>query len=308
MASNHSDRSSHSLQLDLTDYILMIWQRLGYIRQPISQIAGAYVSQSTDMRAGGYPTRGQEFRAGMRATIPMVVGAIPFGVIFGAAAVSGDSGAPTLSPAGALGMSAFVFAGSAQFIAAALIKDGLSVGLIVLTTFIVNLRHALYSASLAPHMKRLPHRWLLPLAFWLTDESYAVVIGRFNRDDGSPHKHWFYFGSAVFMYSNWQLCTVIGVVAGRTIANIESWGLEFAMVVTFIGIVVPLVVTRPMVVSVIVAGGAALVFNNAPNNLGLMIASLLGIVAGYLAETHYPQAQSTPTSDTQTSQRKETAA
>jgi 4-azaleucine resistance transporter AzlC len=229
------------------------------------------------------PTQKQEFLAGMKATIPMIIGAMPFGVILGAVAVTGDS---SLSPTATIGMSLFVFAGSAQFIAAGLVSEGIGVGLIIFTTFIVNLRHALYSASLAPYTKHLPQRWLLPLAFWLTDESYAVAISRYNQSDESPYKHWFYLGSTILMYCNWQLCTILGVIAGKAIPDATSWGLDFAMVVTFIGIVVPLVVNRPMVVSVVVAASTAILFDPLPNKMGLMIASLLGIVAGYLAETH----------------------
>ena len=229
-------------------------------------------------------SRRDEFLAGMKATIPLVIGAIPFGIIFGMTAVAAAPGEESLSPAATMGMSLFVFAGSAQFIASGLVAKGVGTLIIILTTFVVNLRHALYSASLAPYMNHLPQKWLLPLGFWLTDESYAVVISRYSLDDRSRYKHWFYFGSAVLMYINWQLCTFIGVVAGQTIKNAQEWGLDFAMSVTFIGIVVPLIRTRPMLVSAVVAGIGALVFHGMPNNLGLIAASLVGIAAGYLAE------------------------
>jgi 4-azaleucine resistance transporter AzlC len=224
-----------------------------------------------------------EFLAGVRATIPLILGAVPFGVIFGALAVA--NGLPVWA---ALGMSAFVFAGSAQFIAAGLVGEGLPVALIVLTTFVVNLRHALYAASLAPFTRKLPQRWLLPLGFWLTDETYAVVIARYNQPDESPHKHWFYLGSAAAMYANWQLCTLIGVLAGQQIPDPQRWGLDFAMVVTFIGIVVPLIRNRPALASVAAAGIAAAAFNSLPNKLGLMLAAALGIAAGVLAEMIWP--------------------
>ncbi|MCS6825604.1 MAG: AzlC family ABC transporter permease, partial [Caldilinea sp.] len=87
-------------------------------------------------------SRRTEFWRGVRATFPLVVGAIPFGIIFGALAV--NSG---LSATAAAAMSAFVFAGSSQFIAAGLVGGGAGVLLIVMTTFVVNLRHALYSVT-----------------------------------------------------------------------------------------------------------------------------------------------------------------
>jgi 4-azaleucine resistance transporter AzlC len=226
-----------------------------------------------------------EFFAGARATLPLILGAIPFGIIYGAVAVANG-----LSPAAAQGMSLFVFAGSAQFIAAGLVAEGLSVGLIILTTFVVNLRHALYAASLAPLMKHLPQRWLIPFGFWLTDESYAATIGRLNEPDDSPYKHWFYFGSAVAMYTNWQICTLIGIIAGQQIPDPQGWGLDFAMVVTFIGIIVPLIKNKPALISVIVAGLVSVLANGLPNKLGLMIAALAGIAAGVISETAWPVA------------------
>jgi hypothetical protein len=95
----------------------------------------------------------------------LVIGATPFGIIFGALAI--NSG---ISATGASLMSALVFAGSAQFIATGLVANGAAPSLIVLTTFVVNLRHALYAASLAPFLKHLPQGWLALLGFWLTDD------------------------------------------------------------------------------------------------------------------------------------------
>jgi len=184
-----------------------------------------------------------------------------------------------------MGLSLIVFAGSSQFVAAGLVAQGAGVGLIILTTFFVNLRHALYSASLSSHMSQLSQSWRLPLAFWLTDESYAVVIKRYSEADSSPHKHWYYLGSALLMYGNWQLCTVIGIITGQSLAGITDWGLEFAMVVSFIGIVVPLIQTFPMLMCALVAGLVALAANDLPHQLGLMAGALAGIATGWLLET-----------------------
>ena len=210
----------------------------------------------------------------------MVIGAIPFGIIYGTLGVNAG-----LSPWATLGMSLFVFAGSSQFIAAGLIGQGVAIPIIILTTFVVNLRHALYAASLAPYMRGLSQRWLIPLAFWLTDESYAVVVRRYPLRDESPYKHWYHFGSSVIMYSNWQLCTIIGIIAGTQLEGFADLGLDFAMVVTFTGIVVPLIINRPMLVCAVVAGAVAILTQGVPNQLGLLIGSLAGIVAGITLET-----------------------
>jgi 4-azaleucine resistance transporter AzlC len=224
-----------------------------------------------------------EFLAGIRATIPLEIGGIPFAIIFGALAV--NSG---LSPAAAMGFSIFVFAGSAQFIASGLIAQGVGIPLIVFTTFIVNVRHAIYSATLAPHMKHLPQRWLLPLGFWLTDETFVVVITRYNQPDNSPFKHWYHFGSSIFMYVNWNIWTFIGIVAGQNIPDLSRFGLAFAQDVTFIGMIIPQLKNRPMVLAALVAGVSAVAFNNMPNKLGLIIAVFIGIAVGLFAEMLSP--------------------
>jgi 4-azaleucine resistance transporter AzlC len=238
------------------------------------------------MQTDSQPTRRSEFIGGIKATIPLVIGGVPFGIIFGAAAVGSG-----ISPAGALGMSLFVFAGSAQFIAVGLVAAGTDVIWIIITTFVVNARHALYAASLAPYTKRLPHKWLLPLGYMLTDEAFVVVINRYHQPDDSPHKHWYFLGSAGFMYVDWQLSTLVGITAGSTIPDMRNWGLDFALVVTFIGMLVPLIKNRPAVIAVVVASATALLTYSLPNQLYLMVAALAGVIAGVIAESLLPQQQ-----------------
>ena len=220
-----------------------------------------------------------EFWAGGRDTIPLIIGAIPFGLIFGTLATASG-----LSFAGTMAMSALVFAGSAQFIALGLIATGTGWPLIVLTTFVVNLRHALYSATLAPYITRLPSRWQIPLAFGLTDETFVVVVNRYHQADGSVHKRWYHLGSMVFMYTNWQICTFLGLTLGQLIPNAAAWGLDFAMPVTFIGMIVPYLKNRPMLATVWVSGVVALLAYHMPHKLGLIVAALAGIAAGVVIE------------------------
>ncbi len=240
------------------------------------------------------PTRRSEFIAGMKDTIPLVLSATPFGVIYGVAAL--NSG---LSPLAIVGMSLFVFAGSAQFLAAGLVAQGAGVGIIVLTTFFVNLRHALYGASLAPYVRNLSQRWLLPLGFWLTDESYAVVIRHYQQDSAAPFKHWYFLGSTLFMYINWQVWTVVGLLAGQRIQGLAQLGLEFALAVTFIGIVVPLIINWPLLLCALTAGGVAVLAAGLPNQLGLMVAALSAIAVGMIAETLLATPAPEPQPDTE---------
>lgn len=232
-----------------------------------------------------------EFLTGARDIFPLIVGAVPFGLIFGTLATSNG-----LSTKATLAMSAFVFAGSSQFIAAGMAATNASWLLIALTTFVVNLRHLLYAVSLLPYVKKLSQKWKIPLAFLLTDEAFAVTIRHYQLEqtdqqtattqasNKSGLKHWYFLGAALTMYTNWQLCTLIGVLLGQAIPDATSWGLDFAMSVTFIGMIIPYIKNKPMLTSVIVAGTASLLTASLPHKLGLMISAIVGITAGVITE------------------------
>ena len=228
-------------------------------------------------RTGFYASRRGELWAGVRAVLPILLGVVPFGMIYGALAVSG--GIPFWP---ALGMSSIVFAGSAQFIAVTLISGGTPAAIIVLTTFIVNLRHALYGAAVAPHMRRLSAGWKTLLAYLLTDEAFAVVITRYGREDESPNKHWFFLGAAFTLWSTWQTTTLLGILLGARIP--AAWGLDFILPISFIGLVAPPLKTRPAVASAAVAALVAVAAAGLPYKLGLMAAAAAGIAVGLALE------------------------
>ena len=227
-----------------------------------------------------------EFLAGMRDSIPMVVGSLPFGILFGALAVNAG-----LSPFGAQAMSLFVFAGSAQFIAAGLVAQNVSALFIVVTTLVVNLRHALYSATLAPYLRHVKPRWLPLMGFTLTDETFVTVFKRFEERGALPHGQWYFFGSSALMYTDWQLCTLAGIVVGHAIPNPREWGLDFAATVTFTGMIVSMVRNRSTGLAVIVAGVVAMIANPLPNRLGLMLAALAGVAAGVIGKSLFREDQ-----------------
>ncbi|MFC3282813.1 AzlC family ABC transporter permease [Litchfieldella rifensis] len=224
-------------------------------------------------------SRTRELLDGARHILPLLLGAIPFAILFGSLAI--DAG---LTTAQTLGMSLLVFAGAAQFVAITLLAGSAGAAVVLSTTLVINLRHLLYSAALQPHVRHLPSRWRVLLAFWLTDEAYAVVQQRYARDDGSSCKHWFYLGSALAMYANWQLFTLVGVLFGQRVPNLTAWGLDFAMLATFIGIVVPTLRNRPSLAAALVAGGTALASRDLPFQSGMLVAAVAGIVVGVLLE------------------------
>jgi 4-azaleucine resistance transporter AzlC len=224
-------------------------------------------------------SKSTEFINGAKATIPLIIGAIPFGIIFGTLAE--PSG---LSIWGAMAMSLFVFAGSSQFIAVGLLAAGVGPVIIVATTFVVNLRHLLYATALVDKVSHLSQAWRAVLAFGLTDESFAAVNSRYLGRTDTAHAHWFFLGSVVAMYSNWQVCTWLGIGLGELFPNMTEWGLDFAMSVTFLGMVIPYLRNKPMWLAVISAAAFALVLHDLPHQLGLVIAALSGICIGYASQ------------------------
>lgn len=220
-----------------------------------------------------------ELAAGARGALPLLLGTAPFGLIYGALAVAAG-----LSNAAAVAMSLFVFAGSAQFIAVGLVAAGAPVAIIILTTLVVNLRHMLYSATLLPYLKTLPQHWRIALAFWLTDEAFAVCISRYREEDKSPWKHWYQLGASLAMYINWQFWCILGLVLGSRIPDAGAWGLDFALPVTFIGMTIPFIKNRSTVVCVITAAVVSLMTGFMPFKLGLIVAALAGVCAGLLVE------------------------
>jgi 4-azaleucine resistance transporter AzlC len=206
-----------------------------------------------------------------------VIGVLPFGMIYGVLAIG--AGLPSSA---AQAMSAVIFAGSSQFISAQLFGLGAPSLVIVLTVAVVNLRHALYSASIAPYLQRLPERWKWLLAYLLTDEAYAVTITHYNQAGESRHRHWFFLASGLFLWITWQASTAAGIFLGAAIP--ASWSLDFTLALTFIAIVIPGLKDRAGVAAAVTAGIVAVLAAALPFRLGLMAAALAGILAGYWLE------------------------
>ena len=221
--------------------------------------------------------RFREFTAGTRDTVPMLVGAAPFGVIFGTLVASG----PLHLWHGQL-MSLVVFAGSAQFIALGLIAGHAGFAVVWATTLIVNLRHMLYSATLAPHVAHLPMHWRWTLGGLLTDEVFAVAWAHYRLHPPGSVGPYYFLGSGLSMYINWQIWTLAGLLFGAAFPGLQSLGLDFAMVATFIAIVVPQLVAVRFVAAAATSGALAFFWQGWPYKLGLLGAVFAGVVVGVL--------------------------
>jgi len=215
--------------------------------------------------------------SGLQYTLPLLVGVAPFGMIYGVLAVK--AGFP---PAAAQAMSAIVFAGSSQFMIVNLVGGGSLWPVVVLTAVVVNLRHALYSASLAPFLVHLPARWKALLAYVLVDEAYAVGIHHYKEKGAAGNSHWFLLGSGLAVWLCWQASTAVGIFLGAQIP--AEWSLDFTLALTFIAIVVPGLKDRPLLLSAVTAGVTAVAAHSLPYKLGLILAAVAGIAVGLWSE------------------------
>ena len=234
----------------------------------------------------------REFLAGCRDEAPLLLGVAPFGMIYGIAALA--AGVPAWLAQLA---SAIVFAGAAQLVIVQMLAAGAGFVPIALTSGLLNLRHVLYSASMAEYVRHLPRRWRLLLAYVLTDEAYAVAVLRYQQrhaaaadhaehtDSGTPAadatadlRHWYFLGAGFTLWAGWQLSTAAGLLFGATIP--PEWELDFAVPLTFIALLTLLLRERAGQAAALVAGLGALAFAALPYKLGLVAAIVLGLAAG----------------------------
>jgi branched chain amino acid efflux pump len=222
----------------------------------------------------------QEFLLGVRDELPILVGVVPFGMIYGILALSMG-----LEAAAAQSMSYIIFAGSAQIMTVQLVGLAAPAAVMIITGFVINLRHALYSASVAPYVKHLGPAWKGILAYLLTDEAYAVTITHYRQEGELHNKHWYFLGAGLALWTSWQISTAAGIFLGAQLP--ASWGLEFTLALTFIALVVPQLKDRPSILAALTAGLVSVLAAGLPYKLSLLTAGLVGIVVGLWSEQRW---------------------
>jgi predicted branched-subunit amino acid permease len=218
-----------------------------------------------------------DFRSGFVEMLPACLGLIPFGLVCGVGAAA--AGADLL---GALGMSAIIFSGAAQILASQLLAAGAPVAVVVLTCAVLGLRFLMYSAAMAPVLKTLSPPWQRAVSFLLTDQAFAASIRKFDPH-GDPRSGALHFlGGGMALWSSWQIDNVIGYFAGNVIP--AAWSLEFTVPLCFIALLAPALRGVPPTVAAMTAGAFVLALSGLPMRLNLVVAGVLGIVAGTAAE------------------------
>jgi len=219
----------------------------------------------------------RDFIAGARDALPILLGVVPFAMICSVAAISVG-----LTPFEAIGMNFIVFAGASQLAVLQLMGEGAFWLVMLLTAWVINLRFTMYSASLAPYLQKEPLHRKAPFAYILSDQAFGVTMSHFaNEMPANPA--WYYYGVAAAIWATWNISAIVGALLGTLVP--ESWGLDFAFPLSFMALMFAALKDRPTVLAAVAGGLIAVLARGLPYNLGLVLAALLGIGTGVLAES-----------------------
>jgi 4-azaleucine resistance transporter AzlC len=208
----------------------------------------------------------------------IAVSAAAFGFVFGLSAQRAG-----FLPIEAVAFSTIVFAGAAQFAAVGYIAGGIAWPIIFLLTALLNARHLLYSAALAPWLRGVPLPRRVIIAHLLTDESFALSIAHFTRT-GKPDERGYWIAAIGSTFIPWNIATIVGVLAGQEIPGPERFGLDVVFPAAMIGLAAGLIANRRDVVAAVSGAVVAVIVSLAvAPSVGIVAGGLLGPLAGLAA-------------------------
>ena len=222
--------------------------------------------------------------SGLRASAPFLLVVAPFAVLFGVVAMEAG-----LDLAQTMGFTVVVVAGAAQFTALQLMSDQAPVLVVLISALAVNLRMAMYSASLAPYLGAAPLWQRALVSYALFDQNYAASVARYETDRqlSLPQRMAFYLGATTPLLPVWIAFTLVGALIGRQIP--PEFALDFALPITFIALVGPALRTPAHVAAALVSVALSLVLAGLPFNLGLIVAAVAALATGAEVERRlYP--------------------
>ncbi|GGM21461.1 AzlC family ABC transporter permease [Dactylosporangium sucinum] len=225
----------------------------------------------------GMEITGQRPPTGVRDALPMLAALVPFGLTVGAAVAASDVG-----PFTGWSSSWLIVGGGAQLVAVQLLDGGAHAALIVAMTLVVNARHLLYSASIAPYAQPWPRRWRLLGAYVLADPVYALAIGRFERVGERPAARLrYYAGVAAVLWPGWLLITGAGVLLAGLLP--DTLPLTFAVPLGFLLLLLPMLKDLPAIAAAAAGGAVALATAGLPLGLNVLLGGAAGALAGMSA-------------------------
>ncbi|MDO6590826.1 branched-chain amino acid ABC transporter permease [Loktanella sp. D2R18] len=218
--------------------------------------------------------------AGVRDGVPFIFVAGPFALLFGVIAT--DAG---LTIGQAMGFSVLVIAGASQFAAVQMITENAGIAFVLLAALAVNLRMAMYSASLVPYLG--PARmWQRALISYLNfDQTYITSIARYEArpEMTVPDRVMYFLGVASPITPLWMIMTLVGILAGTAIP--EAWALDFIMPIMFLAMVAPMLKSVAHIAAAMASIIVALVLVDMPSGTGLLVAAGVAMLTGATVET-----------------------
>lgn len=226
------------------------------------------------------PNSRKAFLRGAAHALPFFVVIVPFAMLFGV--LSAEAG---LGPWETQIFSIAVFAGASQLAALQLMQDQAPLLVILATGLAVNLRMMMYSVALTPHLGGAPLGIRAAIAYFLVDQSFALSLAEFEKraEMGLPERIAYFFGTVAPITVVWNISTAVGAQMGRAVP--ESWGLDFAMPITFIGMTAAMLRSVPHGVAMAVSVGVTLMLWAMPYGTGLLVGAAAGMAAGAVAES-----------------------
>ena len=211
------------------------------------------------------------------APFVLVIG--PFGMLFGVVATEAG-----LNLVEVMSLTVLVIAGAAQFAALQQMVDAAPVAMVLATALAVNLRMGMYSAALTPWLGQAPLWKRAVASYFVVDQSYLLTTARCEAVPDTPvaHRYAYFFGTMLPITPIWYAATLAGALVGQTIP--EQFALDFAMPITFLAMVAPMLKTLPHVAAAFTSVGLALALAGLPHGAGLMVAAVAAMVVGAGAE------------------------
>lgn len=215
----------------------------------------------------------------MRDGVPFLIVILPFGLLFGVAAREAGWDFAQI-----LGMSVLVIAGASQFTALQLMQDHAPTLVVILTATAVNLRHAMYSASIAAHLGPLPLWRRALVAYALVDQTYGAAMNRYAAEPqmGQGDKAAYFAGVAAQTCGVWYAATVAGALLGSGLP--PALALDFAVPVAFISLFAPALRSLPHLAAALVSAAGTLALSPVPYGLGLILAACAAMATGAALE------------------------
>jgi predicted branched-subunit amino acid permease len=219
------------------------------------------------------------FWLGYRDTIPFWLVVAPFGLLFGAVATEAG-----LNIVETMVMTILVVAGAAQFTALTLMSENAPTLIILAAALAVNLRMAMYSAALAPHLGREPLGMRVLYAYFMVDQSFGMAINKYAEcpEMTARQKGIYYMGSFLCVFPVWGISSLVGALVGAQIP--PEYALDFALPICFIALSAPMMRSLPHFVAAIVSMIGAVLFVNIPFSMGLLLAAFIAMIVAAQTE------------------------